>query len=441
MNISDSIDSNFCSGCGMCTAICPNNHLVLKKNELNQITIKEDKNTSCRTNCRLCLSVCPFSDYVENEDKLASDLFNAHKLSYKQECGFYLNCYAGYHPEDMVRIDSASGGITSYLLNYLIKNNIIDAAITVKRTSGEHLFSYSICKTESEILSCNGSAYCVTPVGEIIKQVIADDTLNQIAVVALPCFCKAIRNACRYNLKLRKKVKYIIGLVCGQQKSLSFIEYLAAKNNINEVNNIHFRTKRFGRPNSNFGIIFNENSINTKEITFSSYAKEWAYKLFTLPACNYCDDIFAETADIVLMDAWLPEYKDSDKGENLIITRSQELDTIISEISTVHTISIDRIIESQASVIKNKRTFISEHLSLVKKKGLIPPTKRYHLLNKPNFLEKSLIHTKFNLTNKSEQWWEESGHNYGKFTKKLDKLKIRLLLGLILNKINTIINK
>ena len=29
---------------------------------------------------------------------------------------------------------------------------------------------------------------------------------------------------------------------------------------------------------------------------------------FQLPGCSHCDDIFAECADAVFMDAWLPEY-------------------------------------------------------------------------------------------------------------------------------------
>lgn len=31
-------------------------------------------------------------------------------------------------------------------------------------------------------------------------------------------------------------------------------------------------------------------------------------------ACNYCDDVFAECADVTCMDAWLPEYSQDHRG-------------------------------------------------------------------------------------------------------------------------------
>ena len=338
-------------------------------------------------------------------------------------------------------MNSASGGITTYLLEYLINKRIIDAAITIQRNSKLPYFSYTICKNTSSLMSCGGSAYCLTPIGDIIKQIINDDSLQSIAIVALPCFCKAIRNACNINNKLRNKIKYIIGLVCGQQKSLSFSEYLAKKNNINSLQSIQFRTKKNNRPNSNYGVKLTSESGVSQEITFSSYAKEWSFKLFTASACNYCDDIFAETADIVLMDAWLPKYKISYKGENIIITRNLYLDEIIRNISTVSLVPIDSAIESQSPVIYNKRVAILEHLKLAKKAGLIPPKKREELLHRPSLLAKPLIRTKYRLSCQAENLWKNSEHNYTVFNHALKKWRTKIYIGLILNKINTIINK
>lgn len=39
-------------------------------------------------------------------------------------------------------------------------------------------------------------------------------------------------------------------------------------------------------------------------------------------ACDFCDDVFAETADIALGDAWLPEYVQDGNGTNVVVTRN-----------------------------------------------------------------------------------------------------------------------
>ena len=73
MNVADTINTNFCIGCGICTAICPNQHIMLINNNFNQLQIKEICNTACNEKCKMCLSVCPFSDYTDNEDIISKN--------------------------------------------------------------------------------------------------------------------------------------------------------------------------------------------------------------------------------------------------------------------------------------------------------------------------------------------------------------------------------
>lgn len=46
---------------------------------------------------------------------------------------------------------------------------------------------------------------------------------------------------------------------------------------------------------------------------------------------NFSDDVFNETADIVVGDAWLSPYNQDSKGNNIIITRSAVIDELISQ--------------------------------------------------------------------------------------------------------------
>ena len=57
----------------------------------------------------------------------------------------------------------------------------------------------------------------------------------------------------------------------------------------------------------------------------------WAFGAFQPAACNSCDDVFAETADVVFGDAWLPQYTDDWRGTNVVVTRSPEADRILAD--------------------------------------------------------------------------------------------------------------
>ena len=437
-NVVTEIPHDICVGCGACVGACPMQHLAIEYNDINQWEVKEKANP-CSDKCSICTNICPFSNDSCNEDILGQDLYkNVEGIRHKAECGYYLNSYVGYHSNQDLRMKSASGGITSMVIAHLLDTNKIDAAIVAGRRDGEKpYYASTLVRSSDEVYQCSRSAYYAIHIGKTLREVITDKSITSVAIVALPCLCKAIRNACKVNAILRKKVKYVIGIVCGQQKSHNFAEYLGKKNGLENLTSIDFRTKKPGRPNGNYGVKL-KNGRTEKEITFTEFSDEWSSKLFTVQACNYCDDIFAETADIVVMDAWLPEYKNSDKGETLIITRNAELDSLIKSIPTVQEIGIERVLQSQLSVINNKRSAITVALKQLKKRG-IALSKREYLYNAPSILQLPLYRVKYTNSVKSDKIWNDANQNIATFEKLMKKYKTVLFLGLILNKIDTII--
>lgn len=441
MNVVSEIPADICVGCGVCTVACSVNHLKMVTEGQIKPTVYEQTDSKCIDKCNICLTVCPFSSFSKNEDYIADVLFKGNpNINHLPECGYYLNSFVGFREDDVLRLQSASGGLTSAILEALLSKKLVDTVLTVKRNAGRPFFEYTVCRSVDEIRSCSGSAYYTVYIGDMLRQVMNDAETTSVVIVALPCMCKSIRNACCVNSKLRKKLKFLIGLTCGQQKSYSFADYLAKKNGVELLHGIHFRTKKSKRPNGNYGVIL-KGTDGSKEVTFSSFAKEWSFRLFTVQACNYCDDIFAETADAVFMDAWLPEYRTSDKGENLIIVRNAELNKIIENLRYVSHIDISKVINSQKNVLENKRSSIVEHIRLARKKGIPVPKKRDYLFKKPFCLKQNLIRTKYRLSIDSEQMWRNCGQSYDKFQILLGKWRFKLFVGLSLNKIGSFFKK
>jgi len=77
---------------------------------------------------------------------------------------------------------------------------------------------------------------------------------------------------------------------------------------LEEVQNFDYRVKIPNKPANKYGM--RATSGKGKE-TFmqneSIYGLNWGYGLFKYKACDFCDDVMGETADITIGDAWLPK--------------------------------------------------------------------------------------------------------------------------------------
>jgi coenzyme F420-reducing hydrogenase beta subunit len=112
--------------------------------------------------------------------------------------------------------------------------------------------------------------------------------------------------------------------------------------------------------------------------------------MFTPNACNSCTDTFSETADIVIMDAWLPEYDKDYRGHSLFLVRNSELNQIIkSTITSLHVEQIDysRVLESQKNVVINKKAVALGTKNFILKLMVIKRLKIQQLSRSENWMK------------------------------------------------------
>jgi hypothetical protein len=81
------------------------------------------------------------------------------------------------------------------------------------------------------------------------------------------------------------------------------------------------------------------------------------------------------------MDAWLPEYSSDYRGTNMLVTRSELAEEVItSGIASgkvkLSEVSPDDIVRSQSEVVANKRRGLAHRLWLAEKQGVFVPRKR-----------------------------------------------------------------
>jgi coenzyme F420 hydrogenase subunit beta len=367
MVLSAVVNNDLCIGCGVCAAICPDNILEIQFNkygEFNPVSIAE-----CTKDCGLCLKVCPFANGNPDENILGQRLFGeVPGIQHQSEPGYFLSTFVGYSNVGGHREHGSSGGMATWLLETLLKDKIVDAVACITHNNDpEKLFNYAIFTSVDEVRASSGSAYYPVELSEVIRHIV--DNPGKYAVIGLPCFVKSIRLAQQRNKILHERIVLVLGLTCGQLKSKYFTTYIGALAGLKEIPiRVNFREKDYQQPANNFYFIFNDQTENDCRIHWNEGISEaWVNRWFTPNACNYCDDIFAECADVTFMDAWLPEFSTDSHGTNLVIVRSQLANEIVLmgiKAGTINAseIEVSEVMRSQAKVIVVKRSHLAYRL-------------------------------------------------------------------------------
>lgn len=357
------------------------------------------------------MSVCPFSDKIENETEIGKQLYGELPVNYNEYTGYYLKNYAGYVKESEYRKMGSSGGMGNWIASQLLKLNLVDGIIHVKssnRNDESPMFKYQISYTEKELVQGAKSKYYPVEMSEVIKLVKENE--GRFALIGIPCFIKSIRLLANQDQIIKNRIKFCIGLVCGHLKSDMFAKSIGWQMGIppKDLKSIDFRKKLEDRPANEYGVevkgIVNDIEVEESLPTKQLYTTNWGYGLFKYNACEFCDDVVAETADITVGDAWLPEYKKESMGTNVIIVRNPIINDIIKKNSDnihIEEISTEKIYDSQASGFRHRREGLSYRLYLKDKNKEWRPVKRIEPSSKIKFKRKKVYEKRLVLTRES----------------------------------------
>lgn len=386
---------DYCCGCGVCAGICPCDALEMRFNDYGEY--RPYLSGKC-TDCGLCSKVCPFIDGNPDEDELGKMIFaEVPDTSHTSETGYFLDNFVGHVADPEHRWQGASGGMASWFLKTLIKNNIVDHVICVlPHPDSEQLFKFEIISQADEIIRSTKSVYYPVELSHVLK--IVRKRPGRYALIGLPCVIKSVRLASLHNAKLKKRIIVYAGLTCGQLKSKGFAEILIRKMGLNPKKNYRlcFRDKVEGMARMNFSITENEKKIPASLDAVNLILTTWGTGVVKLRACNFCDDIFAELSDVSFMDVHLPEYSKITSGTSLVMARSRMAKQIIKKygIQTnecfLKEIDVDKVIKNFAAVIVIKRALLRYRLWLDSKAGNPTPRKRV-TMKRPSFFLRLMI--------------------------------------------------
>ncbi|MFC4258083.1 Coenzyme F420 hydrogenase/dehydrogenase, beta subunit C-terminal domain [Marinobacter lacisalsi] len=383
--LNDTVISNgYCVGCGAC-AVPEESPFTMNLNDYGQY---EAVLASDRVFARASVDiekVCPFGSGAPSEDQIGKDLFDE-SCDYDSQVGYYQGTYAGYVAEGAFRDRGSSGGMGTWILNELLDQGYVDHVINVRpgaegREDGSMLFAYTVSRSTGETQAGGKSRYYPVELSEVLREV--RETPGRYAIVGLPCFIKSVRLLQRQDPVLAERIRYCAGLVCGHLKSTRYADSLAWQMGIepSRLETIDFRVKNPSAPANRYST--SAGSADRQEVvpTNELFGTDWGAGAFKYKACDFCDDVFAETADIVVGDAWLPGYVEDSKGTNIIVTRHPDIQALVDNARQEQRLELDDIsvaqaIQSQDAGLRHRRISIAYRLYREQREGRWVPPKR-----------------------------------------------------------------
>ena len=209
-------------------------------------------------------------------------------------------------------------------------------------------------------------------------------TSGRYVLVGVPCMIRAARNLCRQDPVIRDRLHFFVGLVCGHMKTAGFAESLAWQLGVepSALAAIDFRVKNLDRPSNDYDVLArSSDGSEVRAPTRSLIGTNWGHAAFQPEACNFCDDIFAETADIVFGDAWIPRFEADSRGTNVYVSRNRVIDEILdagARRGDIHLEALEpRAVEaSQGGNYRHRREGLAVRLADDIERGLSVPRKR-----------------------------------------------------------------
>ncbi|MGO1317540.1 MAG: Coenzyme F420 hydrogenase/dehydrogenase, beta subunit C-terminal domain [Cellulomonadaceae bacterium] len=368
---------------------------------------------------KLLLEVSAFGALGSTEETVAAELFGGGRGSVHSVIGQYRGLYAGHAVEGEFRDRGSSGGIASWLLNELLRTGRVDGVIhMVPDPGGSPLFSYRISRSRSEIVEGAKSHYYPGQLADVLDM--AAKSGERFALTAIPSFAFEVRLLQQLRPEFRERIPYIVGLICGHQKTANYAAQLAWRVGIRpeSLEFIDFRKKDPAASASRYlmevhGFIDGERVVREAR-QGELFGTDWGHGLFKSNFSDFTEDAFNETADVVFGDAWLPRYVNDSAGTNVVIARNDEIDAMLRaarEDGRLHLedCAPEDMVSSQAALVKQSVTELPSRFRYLAAKGeYVPPVRRPHPCVRVPLLRRKIQASRLKLSRQSHAAWEHA---------------------------------
>lgn len=345
------IEKERCTGCGVCSNICPKKAIKMQEDECGFKYPMIDEKTCI--NCGLCNKVCPVFEKRNNPNR-------------KEPLA-----YAAWSKDQTNRYTSTSGGIFSEIAKVVIE----EAGVVVgAKYNDKNLVEHSIARNNIELEELKQSKYLQSDTKNIysdVKKVL--DSGKFVAFCGSPCQISGLYKFLKKEYSNLLSIEFICRGMNSPKAYNSWLKSIENKEK-KKIIKVWFKYKKNGWKKSPLctRIDFEDGTFKVFEGEENTYMKGYlGPNLYIRQSCGNCMfNGLPREADITLADFWGIDSKlDDDLGTSLILSNSINGDKWIEKIKNNLVICKKSVSEvekgnscftTSVTINKNSKRFLKE---------------------------------------------------------------------------------
>lgn len=311
-SIRHTVSNSLCTGCGVCEDVCPKKSIHIKRTA-DTGEYKPFVDESC-INCGKCLKVCPGIGFDFLKYQLVAQGQNTDIY-----IGKYVGLHIGYSLDEGIRYHSASGGMVSQFLIYLLEKKVIDGAVVTAYAEDKITPISYIARTRKDVINARSSKYCPVALNKVGNEIAYQPEGSKFVIVGTPCHIQGIRKRMAIDRKLRERVVGLFSIYCSSQRSYNAQDYLFQHYQVNKNDIKYFAY----RDNGCLGYLtIEQNNGKNVSVPYTSFYGPLLRSFFKPHRCLTCIDHYGELADVCFGDIHIKPYDEDKVGISSWITRT-----------------------------------------------------------------------------------------------------------------------
>lgn len=349
-NVSITVDNQLCTGCGVCEDVCPTQSIVMRI-DVGENHPLVNQSTCLSPKCGLCIKACPgLGMDLKSQAKRLYGTFQGKEDKY---IGNYVALYTGYSLDTDIRYHSASGGMVTQFLIFLLEKKIIDGAVVTKFGEDHISPETYIARTKEEILKSRSSKYCPVSLNKIGNEI--KRTEGKFVVVGLPCHIQGFRKREQFDRQLHNKIIGYFSIYCSSNRNFYSQEFLLNEYNLSKKELSYFAYRDNGCL-GNMVIKSRDNEISVPYVYYYGRLRSF----FKPRRCLTCIDHYGDLADVSFGDIYISPYNKDKVGINSCIVRNKYFNTLLLQAKQERKLDINPIDcftlnESQKTMLYSKK--------------------------------------------------------------------------------------
>lgn len=323
-------------GCYACSNICPQ-RCISMESDIEGFCYPEVDYDKC-IKCGLCIKVCPIINKTIIKNKPSA--------------------YACINNDEVVRLDSSSGGFFTLIAERVIDNGGIVFGAGFDKN---FVVAHSWVKVKEELGKYRGSKYVQSKIGDTYSQArVFLKQGRQVLFTGTPCQIGGLKS----YLQQDYDNLFCIDIIChGVPSPKVWQKYVSYRENCAGAmaRRISFRRKNEGWKRFSVSFLFSNDTEYIQTLDSDLYMKAFLKNICLRPSCYACDfKTLHRESDITLADFWgihniLPEM-DDDKGTSLIFVNSVNGQSMLEKIKhriSYKEVEINQVVAYNSAVIKS----------------------------------------------------------------------------------------